>query len=111
MRSSYPRTGHVLYGRSRWWLPVAAVLGVAIAGVLSAAPALDPLARVARVLDGTPLIDGHNDLPWLIRQRFNSSAAAADLTKDTSGIVPPAGDVPLKTALPRFRRAAAECQS
>ena len=27
-------------------------------------------ARVDRVLAKTPLIDGHNDLPWEIRDRF-----------------------------------------
>lgn len=103
MRSFFPRSGLLRFGRSRWWPPVAAVLGVVVAGVLSAAPALDPLARVARILDVTPLIDGHNDLPWQIRQRFNSSATAVDLTKDTSSIVPPAGEVPLMSDIPRLR--------
>jgi len=39
-----------------------------------AAPATDALlrARVEKVLASTPLIDGHNDLPWEIRDRFAS---------------------------------------
>ena len=30
-------------------------------------------ARIDRVLAQTPLIDGHNDLPWEIRERFDSA--------------------------------------
>ena len=30
----------------------------------------DYQARVTQVLKQTPLIDGHNDLPWEIRSRF-----------------------------------------
>ncbi len=50
--------------------------------------AQDPhMARALRVLRTTPLIDGHNDLPWVIR---NNRAApkdvnAYDLTKRTTG--------------------------
>jgi len=36
-------------------------------------------SRVDRVLARTPLIDGHNDLPWEIRDR---SKAASDATLD-----------------------------
>jgi membrane dipeptidase len=36
-------------------------------------------ARVQRVLKQTPLIDGHNDLPWEIRERFQSQLAKVDL--------------------------------
>ena len=35
---------------------------------------VDYQARVARVLKQTPLIDGHNDLPWEIRERFKGAA-------------------------------------
>src|SRR5215470_2474685 len=41
-------------------------------------------ARVDRVLKATPLIDGHNDLPWEIRERFGGVAGvnlAASLAK------------------------------
>ncbi|MDQ3083163.1 MAG: dipeptidase, partial [Gemmatimonadota bacterium] len=45
------------------------------------------LTRAKRILASTPLIDGHNDLPWAIRR---DSAApmdvhAYDLTKRTPG--------------------------
>jgi len=40
-----------------------------LAGSLRAQTATDPyLARAKRVLSTTPLIDGHNDLPWRIRE-------------------------------------------
>ena len=63
-------------------------------------------ARVDRVLAGTPLIDGHNDLPWEIRTRF-ADAAGVDLARNTAELplqvqddeMPP----PLMTDLPRLR--------
>ena len=36
------------------------------------------------MLQQTPLIDGHNDLPWEIRERFKGALAAIDLSSDTS---------------------------
>jgi membrane dipeptidase len=60
-------------------------------------------ARVNRVLARTALIDGHNDLPWLIRERFKSDLTRVDLRADTSVITPPPGAVPLMTDIPRLR--------
>lgn len=68
-----------------------------------AAPQADPLLRVARILAATPLIDGHNDLPWIVRQRFRGSVAAVDLMSDTSQIVPPADHVAMMTDVRRLR--------
>ena len=48
------------------------------AAVLLAVPAhaqsIDPRvkARIDRILKRTPLIDGHNDLPWALREDFAS---------------------------------------
>jgi len=53
-----------------------------------AAPAADPhLARALRVLRTTPLIDGHNDLPWAIRESKTAphDVEAYDLTARTPG--------------------------
>jgi len=74
---------------------VAAPLGAPLAAQSSArrttaaaADSVDPyLARARRVLRTTPLVDGHNDLPWTIRE---DSAAprdvdAYDLRKATRG--------------------------
>jgi membrane dipeptidase len=53
------------------------------------------LHRAGELLRGFPLIDGHNDLPWKIRQRFGS-----DL-----GLVNLAAPVPqAQTDLPRLRQ-------
>ena len=45
----------------------------------------DPLAHAIEILKGTPLVDGHNDLPWAIRE--NKAAPrdvdAYDLRKQT----------------------------
>ncbi len=59
--------------------------------------------RVEQVLVATPLIDGHNDLPWEIRARFKSDLAAVDLGSDTSHLPFPAGEAALMTDIPRLR--------
>jgi membrane dipeptidase len=70
----------------------------------AATAAGDDLAiRVERVLGETPLIDGHNDLPWLIRERFKGDPGAVDLAADTSRIAPPPNGAPLMTDIPRLR--------
>jgi membrane dipeptidase len=51
----------------------------------------------------TPLIDGHNDLPWEIRDRFKSDLAAIDLQSDTSRLPSPDAAAPLMTDIPRLR--------
>ncbi len=47
----------------------------------------DHAERVRRVLATTPLIDGHNDLPWAIREEAGApkDVAAYDLRRTTSG--------------------------
>jgi membrane dipeptidase len=59
--------------------------------------------RVDRVLLQTPLIDGHNDLPWEIRERFKSDVAAVNLIADTSHLPVAAGQAALMTDIPRLR--------
>jgi membrane dipeptidase len=59
--------------------------------------------RVERVLLQTPLIDGHNDLPWEIRERFKSDVAAVNLIADTSHLPVEAGQAALMTDIPRLR--------
>jgi membrane dipeptidase len=64
---------------------------------------IDYHARVVRLLKTTPLIDGHNDLPWEIRDRFKGGLAGVDLTTDTSKLTAPADGAPLMTDIPRLR--------
>lgn len=70
----------------------------------AASPSDDRLrARIERVLAATPLIDGHNDLPWEIRSRFHSDLTRIDLSRDTSRLTAPAGSGALMTDIPRMR--------
>jgi membrane dipeptidase len=65
--------------------------------------AVDYQHRIEQVLLRTPLIDGHNDLPWEIRDRFKGDLAAVDLKSDTSHLPYPAGEAALMTDIPRLR--------
>lgn len=57
------------------------------ATTLSAQPTARDLARAKRILQQTPLIDGHNDLPWRIREDSiaRGNVDAYDLRKRTPG--------------------------
>jgi membrane dipeptidase len=59
--------------------------------------------RIERILAQTPLIDGHNDLPWEIRTRFGSDLSKVDLSKSTLELPAPEGSPPLMTDIPRLR--------
>src|SRR6202040_2675292 len=91
-------------------LPNAATSGTAIlwALLLMGVPfaswgAEDYARRVEQILLRTPLIDGHNDLPWEIRERFKGDLAAVDLRSDTAHMPAPDGASPLMTDIPRLR--------
>src|SRR5271168_719517 len=79
------------------------VLGVMLCVPFSARAADDYYHRVEQVLLRTPLIDGHNDLPWEIRDRFKSDLAAVDLKADTKHLPYPPDGAPLMTDIPRMR--------
>ncbi len=63
--------------------------------------AADPgiAARVDHVLARTPVIDGHNDLAWEIRDRHDALAEAVPLATDTAAL-----PYPLQTDIPRLRK-------
>ena len=88
-------------------LPCARALLLApLAALLLAPPsfATPPDAqRIERILAQTPLIDGHNDLPWEIRERFGSDLTKVDLSRSTAGLPAPPGGPPLMTDIPRLR--------
>lgn len=54
--------------------------------------------RVDRVLAATPLIDGHNDLPWQYFVRHQNRLAELDIAEDQRAL-----ERPLHTDLPRLR--------
>jgi len=72
--------------------------GAACATAAIAAPA-DDAARVERVLRATPVIDGHNDLAWEIREAYRNWRDPLDLEADTARLAHP-----LQTDLARLRR-------
>ena len=56
-------------------------------------------AKALKLLRETPLIDGHNDLPWQLRRRAKNQLANVDLSGDTSQL-----DPPMHTDFQRLRR-------
>jgi membrane dipeptidase len=54
-------------------------------------------ARVLEILKTTPLIDGHNDLPWALREKHGNDPYAVDLTTDLDA------STGLHTDIPRLR--------
>ncbi len=78
---------------------VAAALmaGPVLAQATTPAPDAAAEARARRILERTPLIDGHNDLPWALRQSHGNDPHAVDLATDLDG------STALHTDIPRLR--------
>lgn len=88
--------------RTTWFLGFLAVfllsgLNADAAEEAKTDPAL--VERAHRLLREVPLIDGHNDLPWELRQRVSNHLDKLDLTQDTSGL-----EKPMHTDIPRLRQ-------
>ena len=80
-----------------------ALTGLLVSGPLAALAAEESFSsRVERVLARTPVIDGHNDLPWELRESSRGRLASIDLRSDTSHIVSSSG-LALSTDIPRLR--------
>ncbi len=79
------------------WLP--AILALLALNAL-AAPSVEErrLAEVRKILRESPLIDGHNDVPWQYRSKHSNDFSAIDLTADTTKLNPP-----MATDIPRLR--------
>lgn len=73
----------------------AAVLALSGGSVLAQDAAREAQAR--RILERTPLIDGHNDLPWALREGHGNDPYAVDLTADLDATTE------LHTDIPRLR--------
>jgi membrane dipeptidase len=78
---------------------IRAVLLATTAALLTAvAPATaQDEAAARRILERTPLIDGHNDLPWALRQQHGNDPHAVDLTTNLDA------STALHTDIPRLR--------
>jgi membrane dipeptidase len=79
---------------------------IGVAGLLLWAGAVwgadDYQQRVEHVLLQTPLIDGHNDLPWELRDRFKGDLSAIDLKTDTAHLPVHDDEAALMTDIPRL---------
>jgi len=88
-------------------LAAAAACSAAWSQVPAGHGAADVSARVAQVLARTPLIDGHNDLAWELRDRFAGKLEKIDLLSDTAKLPKsasaPDDQIPLMTDIPRLR--------
>ena len=81
-------------------LLAAVSLAVLTGPALAQTPAGDNAAgqeRVMQILRRTPLIDGHNDLPWALRQGFGNDPYRVDLATNL------AATTRLHTDIPRLR--------
>ncbi len=58
------------------------------------------LREVREILQKVPLIDGHNDLPWIIRDKFQGHLDRVDLRKDTRLL---ALETPMHTDISRLK--------
>lgn len=59
----------------------------------------DPyVARARAILATVPLVDGHNDLPWALREQAKNHLAQIDLRKGTATL-----EKPMQTDIPRLR--------
>lgn len=64
-------------------------------------PGLDPalIEEARRLLTEVPLVDGHNDLPWVLRRAVRNQLAPIDLRRDLREQL----DRPTHTDVPRLR--------
>ncbi len=81
---------------------LAPLLTTFLAPVAALAQTATPAAidtRIDRLLTRTPIIDGHNDLAWELRDGQGGKVEATDLTRDTDKL-----PHPLQTDIARLRR-------
>ena len=78
---------------------VAAAVAVSPAAAEWRPPPAELVERARELLRAHPLVDGHNDLPWQLRERFGNDLSRIDLREEQSGLEPA-----LHTDLPRLAR-------
>lgn len=81
----------------RTLLAAASVMALAAPALAQDAEDAARQERVRRILSRTPLIDGHNDLPWALRQNHGNDPHAVDLTTNLDA------GTDLHTDIPRLR--------
>ncbi|MFL6291103.1 MAG: dipeptidase [Thermoanaerobaculia bacterium] len=86
------------------WTKTCLLLPLALAflfGAAAVAQSPDPalVARARKLLDEVPLVDGHNDVPWELRQRVKNHLAQLDLRSGTGAL-----EKPMHTDIARLRK-------
>jgi membrane dipeptidase len=82
--------------RVRLFLPLALGLAGAVAAVFPIGAQPDYLARARAIHKAAPLVDGHNDYPWALRERdVAGDFSKADITEPVPSLM---------TDIPRLRR-------
>ena len=76
---------------------IAAIMAAVASPVLAQTSDTAGEARARRILQRTPLIDGHNDLPWALRETFGNDPHAVDLATNLDAATD------LHTDIPRLR--------
>ena len=86
--------------RTLFLVPVNAVILALALTQPAAAQAIDAAtqARIDRILRATPLIDGHNDLPWELREKYASKVETTDVSANSNKL-----PSPLQTDMARLR--------
>jgi membrane dipeptidase len=92
------------------WLPLAAAVLASVIPTVPMAAQQPPkpwtppdaalVEKARRLLDQVPLVDGHNDVAWELRDRVKNHLARLDLRSDTSGLAPKR----MHTDIPRLRK-------
>jgi len=68
---------------------IAAAFAALAGAAVAQAPSAQEQRRIDRITRQTPLIDGHNDLAWEIRDSHGGDLDATDLNGDTRTLTPP----------------------
>jgi membrane dipeptidase len=81
-------------------MKIRAMLAAAALATTATAAGADAIdQRIEKMLSASPVIDGHNDLPWEIREQYDLWRKPLDLRGDTSRL-----PAPLQTDIPRLRK-------
>ena len=78
---------------------LAFLLAAAASADTPATAPVDVPPRIEKLLERTPVIDGHNDLPWEIRDNYGAAVEKVDLSKDSDRL-----PFPLQTDIARLRK-------
>lgn len=83
---------------------VAALAGTVLASAPLAAQQRSPEAVAAAALKAAPVFDGHNDVPWALRERYRNVIADFDFNDSTEAPAPEGTSGGMHTDIPRLRK-------